>query len=318
MDKVAILFITYRRWETALSVFESIKKYRPKKLYFSSNAPNGEGIEEKNKVEKVRGLQKLIDWDCEVKVLNQARHLRVKESITSAIDWFFENEQEGIILEDDCCPSEDFYTFAEVLLDKYRDDSSVYVVTGTNYQEGIKIGDGSYYFSKFNHVWGWATWKRAWKKNDTALKFWPKWRKTQRWKNLWPNFLDRIYWEHIFHKMYFNEINTWDYSWTASIWYNGGMTAVPNANLVKNIGFGVEATNTTDAASNLARLEYGAIEPIVHPTKMEVNQIADEHVQKNNFTPNQSLINLFIKYLIVLNCRVRLYIRNKNEFSQKN
>jgi len=281
--KSPVLFLTYRRYRTAALVFEAIREAKTPKLYFASNAPNPDNEGEDQLVEQVRNLLKLVDWPCEVYTLFHEKHLSVKYSIPTAIDWFFENEEEGIILEDDCLPHPDFFTFCDNLLTRYAQDERVWVITGDDFQDGIKRGDGSYYFSRYNDVWGWASWRRAWEKADMDIRFWPEWKSSTAWKAFWPDPVARGYWEKIFDHMYRAEIDTWDYPWTASVWYHGGLTATPNVNLVSNIGFGSDATHTVSADSPLAGMATQSLGEIRHPTVVAQDADADRYVFDHAF-----------------------------------
>lgn len=274
----SILFIVFNRPQTTKRVFDSIKKIRPKKLYISSDGPriNKEG--ERRKVELVRKIVTKIDWDCEVFTLFREENVGCKIAVSSAIDWFFSNEEMGIILEDDCLPHIDFYNFCNVLLNKYRNQNDIMSITGNNFQNNIVRGSASFYFSKYNHVWGWATWKRAWSKFNLNITFWPTWKKSEQWQNFITDKVERKYWEEIFDNTYNNKIDTWDYSWTASVWFNHGLTVTPNKNLVSNIGFGDDATHTTSTNNKFSNMATQSLGKITYPNEIKVDYNADKYV----------------------------------------
>jgi hypothetical protein len=281
--KTPILFLTYKRFYTAEVVFNAIRKAQPAKLYFASNAPNLVHGHEISKVAKVRSLIDRVDWPCEVKIRFLEEHLPVKQSVSSSLDWFFEHEEQGIILEDDCLPHPDFFPFSETLLNQYATNDRVWVITGNNFQNGIQRGYGSYYFSRYNHVWGWASWRRAWQHYDGDLSFWPNWKRTEAWISEFSDRVERRYWEKIFDRMYTQQIDTWDYPWSASVWYHGGLTATPNVNLVSNIGFGLDSTHTASADSPLAGMVTSAIGELTHPTAITRDQTADRYAFDHAF-----------------------------------
>lgn len=274
----SVLFIVFNRPETTKLVFESIKRMRPQKLYISSDGPriNREG--EKLKVDLVRNLVTNIDWDCEVFTLFREENIGCKLAVSSAINWFFSHEEKGIILEDDCLPNLDFFNFCSRMLTAYENESKVMMITGNNFQNGQKRGDASYYFSKYNHIWGWATWRRAWEKYDLDISFWPKYKLSKSWVDLFPNKVERKYWEAIFNRTYNKEIDTWDYSWAASIWYNNGVTLTPNVNLISNIGFNRDATHTTSTNNKLANLPTVEIGEIKLVTDLRLYEEADKYI----------------------------------------
>ena len=281
--QTAVLFLVFNRPDTTARVFEAIRQAKPPRLYVASDGPR-EGREgEVDRVSHVRSIATAVDWPCEVKTLFRATNLGCKYAVSVAITWFFEQEERGIILEDDCLPHPDFFSFCETLLKRYDDDGRVSVITGTNFQNGIQRGDGSYYFSRYNHVWGWASWRRAWQYYDRDLSFWPEWRRSESLLTDFPDSVERRYWEKIFDRMHAQQIDTWDYQWTASVWYHGGLTATPNVNLVSNIGFGEDSTHTKSADSPLAGMETSAIGNLTHPSIVACDQVADRYVFDQNF-----------------------------------
>ena len=234
-----ILFLTYKRFNTAKRVFNEIKKIKPKKLYFASNIPQRANIEEMKLVNRVRYLIEEINWECNVIKIFHKKHLPVSKSIPKSISTFFKFENEGIILEDDCLPSGDFFKFCQIMLKKYKNEN-INVICGSRF---VKPRDNDIYFSKYNHAWGWATWKTSWKKFDPEIKFWKKFKKSTKWTSQ-SNLIEKKYWEKIFDLTFKKKINTWDYAWTACAWYNNQLSIIPPINLIKNIGFGPDATWT--------------------------------------------------------------------------
>jgi hypothetical protein len=277
-----VLFLIFNRPDTTKQVFEAIRQAKPPRLYVAADGPRASRKDEAERTEQVRKIATAVDWSCEVKTLFRKENLGCKQAVSGGIDWFFENEDQGIILEDDCLPHPDFFIFCETLLNRYASDERVWVITGDNFQDGQQRGDGSYYFSRYNHVWGWASWRRAWAKRDMAIKFWPDWKTSLGWRAWLPMRLERQYWAEIFDQMSRNEIDTWDYPWTASVWFHGGLTVTPNVNLVSNIGFGSDATHTTGNSKNSSNKTNG-IMPLRYPKNLKQSIDADYYVFKEHF-----------------------------------
>jgi len=279
--KTAVLFLVFNRPDTTRQVFEAIRRARPPRLYVAADGARDSSVGEAERVAEVRLIATKVNWPCELKVLFRDKNLGCKQAISLGIDWFFENEERGIILEDDCLPHPDFFPFCEALLERFIDDDRVSVITGDNFQNGILRGDGSYYFSRYNHVWGWASWRRAWKHYNEDLIFWPEWKGSAGWMAEFTDLVERRYWENIFDRMYGQQIDTWDYPWTASVWFHGGLTATPNVNLVSNIGFGLHSTHTTSTSSPLAKIATNVLGAITHPSAVVQDQAADRYVFNN-------------------------------------
>jgi hypothetical protein len=273
-----VLLILYKRPETTRRVFAGIREARPARLYIAGNAPASNDEQELVSVQAARAIAEEVDWPCEVKKLFRTEHLRAKESITSSISWFLREEPEGIILEDDCVVSADFFGFAAAMLERYRDDERVFQISASNFQDGNRRGDGDYYFSRYNHIWGWATWARAWRHADVDLKKLDVKRFEELARKMIPRVLPRKYWMTMFRYIRSGKIDTYDYQWMISMWLQDGMSIIPNANLVTNIGFGDAATNTTAKSNPWANM---APEPLPGPWRApsprEVNTEADRY-----------------------------------------
>ncbi|MCP4953673.1 MAG: glycosyltransferase family 2 protein [Proteobacteria bacterium] len=279
----AILFLIFNRPDTTERVFEAIRNARPTRLYVAADGPRKDrnlGIE---KVRQAREIATAVDWPCEVKTLFRKENLGCKKAVSEAITWFFENEEQGIILEDDCLPHPDFFNYCEVLLQYYVNDERVSVITGNNFQSGERRGDATYYFSKYNHCWGWATWRRAWKHYRGDLPFWPEWQVSDDWQKKLTDRVERKYWKKIFDSVRAGEIDSWAYPWTASIWFHGGLTATPNVNLVSNIGFGADSTHTASLNSPLAEMATEPLGELQHPTTVARDANADRYVFDDHF-----------------------------------
>jgi hypothetical protein len=279
----ALLFMVFNRPDTTLRVFNAIRRARPTRLYVAVDGPRPDRAGEVARVEIVRKIATAVDWPCDVKTLFRDQNLGCKRAVSGAITWFFEHEEEGIILEDDCLPNFDFFNFCENMLEYYRDDERVHVITGNNFQNGQQRGSGTYYFSKYNHCWGWATWRRSWRNYQGDLSFWPSWKQSDDWRSNCPDKVERRYWEKIFNQVHAGGIDSWAYPWTACVWKHGGLTVTPNVNLVANIGFGVDATHTTDSNVSQANLLAVALTDLIHPDSVSQDIAADRYVFEHHF-----------------------------------
>ena len=241
-----VLFMIFNRPDTTQKVFNAIRQAKPKQLFIAADGPR-EGTEgEKEKCEQARKVIEQVDWNCEVKTLFRDKNLGCKIADTFAIDWFFENVDEGIILEDDCLPSQSFFWFCQELLEYYRADTRIMMISGNNFQFGKVRGEGSYYFSKYAHLWGWATWRRAWRYYDVDMKSFEKFKIESQINNIFRIKQQQKYWTKIFQSVYDGKIDTWCYQWAYTCFINNGLCIMPNVNLVSNIGFGADSTHTKE------------------------------------------------------------------------
>jgi hypothetical protein len=281
--KTAVLFLLFNRPDTTRHVFEKIRQIKPQRLYLASDGPREGNDGDIEKITRAREIATKVDWPCEVKTLFRDKNLGCKRGVSTAITWFFEHEEQGIILEDDCVPHLDFFVFCENLLEHHAKDERVSIISGNNFQNGKWRGDTSYYFSKYNHIWGWATWRRAWNDYQGDIKFWPKWKNSKDWLSHTPDKVERRYWQKIFDYVYAGQMDSWAYPWTASIWYKGGLTATPNVNLVSNIGFGEDATHTISENDKNANVLTQEIGEIIYPKEIKQDIRADRYNFDNFF-----------------------------------
>ena len=255
---MAVLFLVFNRPETTSKVFRAIQDARPSRLYIASDGPRPDKIGETEIVYSVRDdLLKAIDWDCEVATLFRDGNLGCKNAVNGAIDWFFEHEEEGIILEDDCLPSPDFFHYCKVLLDRYRFDSRVAQICGCNMALVSDDFEYPYFFSKHGFIWGWATWRRAWIKNDFTMENYQQFKSSDVLSDIISRVPERRARYREFDAVKNNEINTWDYQWSYSRYLESMYSIVPKYNLIRNIGFGESATHTKTDDKRLSDLPLG-------------------------------------------------------------
>ncbi|MBI5403062.1 MAG: hypothetical protein HY959_06650 [Ignavibacteriae bacterium] len=270
-----ILFLIFNRPDTTAKVFERIREIKPKKLFVSADGPRTNKPGEAERCEETRRIIDGVDWECEVHRNFSSENLGCKRGVVKGITWFFENAEEGIIIEDDCILEESFFAFAEEMLARYRNDERIMHIGAANFQDGKIRGDASYYFSKLCHVWGWATWRRAWKHYDVQIKTFEKFKTENGISKILKDEKMQAHWMKLFRTVYDNALDTWDFQWVYSVWEQGGMSVIPNVNFVSNIGFGEDATHTLDSAHVLAENKTGKLEEIVHPEKMQADEEAD-------------------------------------------
>lgn len=271
-----VLFLVFNRLDTTAKVFEVIKKAKPPKLYVAADGHRKNKIGEQEKCAAVRNyVLENIDWACDVKTLFRAENMGCKNAVSSAISWFFDNEGHGIVLEDDCLPSLSFFGFCDELLAKYADNSMVMSISGYN-----ALGDTSghysesYHFSKYFHCWGWASWRRAWQGYDKKMAAWEKYSAENKLQLVQPDWAFSAYWTDIFNEVYEGKIDTWDYQMYFHVLQSEGVCCTPSKNLVTNIGFGKDATHTSD--KNLVAVPAFQLNfPLIHPANAIQNTSLD-------------------------------------------
>lgn len=314
-----ILFIIFNKREETKKVFDTIRILQPVKLFIAADGPRKDIFEENQKCEYIKNwLLDNIDWDCEVYTLFRDINLGCGLAPASAISWFFEHVEEGIILEDDCVPHTDFFYYCEELLSKYRYDNKIGVIGGNNFQEGVNfVGKDSYYFSNYSFTWGWATWRRVWVDYQFNLEKLNRQMMFRRIDKTFKTKQEKIYWKGIFDDLVVLNTSAWDYQLWFHIWLNGMISIVPVLNLVTNIGFGENATHTTDKNSIQAFLKSKALLPLIHPSKIVTNYKADLSYFENVWCPKQKFNTLKWIYSLLPQIFITVYRNIKNKLISK-
>jgi hypothetical protein len=270
-----VAFFIFNRPALTERVFAAIAQTRPARLLIVSDGARTERWGEADHVTQARACVQRVDWPCEVQTNFSAVNLGCKQRIASGLDWVFGQVEEAIILEDDCLPSPAFFRFCEELLARFRHEPRIRAISGASFQPAESGPVHSYYFSKYFHCWGWATWRRAWAQYDVAMQTWPAFREAGGLELLADAPGEEAYWRRVFDSVYGGEVDTWDYQWLFANWCHGGLSVVPSVNLVSNLGFDPEATHTRDAGSRWANLPARTLGDLRHPPVLQRDRQAD-------------------------------------------
>lgn len=279
-----IAFLIFNRPETTKRVFESIRAARPARLLIVADGPRPHREGEVEKVAATRQIVSQIDWPCEVATNFSETNLGCKQRVASGLTWAFQQSESLIILEDDCVPHPSFFGYCEQLLERYADDERVMMISGDNFQPAQRTPN-SYYFSRWSHIWGWASWRRAWDHFDVEVASWPETKFDRELRSVFGCDAEYEHWCGVLDRQHAGEIDTWDFPWQYACWKQRGLTVLPETNLISNIGFGNDATHTTDSLSRLANLPTAEIGPLRHPSEVAANEEADRHTWENIFCP---------------------------------
>lgn len=299
MLKTPILFIIFNRPDTTFRVFETIKMAKPSRLYIAADGPRKTHSDDLNLCNDARKVIDLIDWSCDIYTKLSDENLGCGKSVSSAITWFFETEQEGIILEDDCLPHLDFFFYCQELLDVYRENSFIGMISGNNFQNGKSRNNFSYYFSQYGSIWGWATWKRTWEKFNLRICIESFDTVNLSISKIFSSKSEIVYWMKIASLMKNSKIDSWAYPFTFCLWINNLLSIVPNTNLVTNIGFDARGTHTKDPKNISSDIPSAPILPIIHTTLCKVDKKADRYyfqtfINSKNPISTKDLIKEFL------------------------
>jgi len=283
MLETPVAFMVFNRPQCTRRVFEAIRQARPPRLFVVGDGPRPGHPQDASRVEAVRAIvAQNIDWPCVVRTDYAEKNLGCARRISSGLNWVFAKEEEAIILEDDCLPDPSFFRFCAELLARYRDDTRVAQIAGSSFQESVREDAPSYYFSRYPHCWGWATWRRAWRLYDHSMQAWQRERRGVWLAEHITDEDERKYWRKRFDQTLRGKMDSWAYRWTAAIWREGCVGVQPYHNLVSNIGMGADATHTEGFDVGLLPASSMRF-PLVHPEGLMRDEAADDRTSRRVF-----------------------------------
>ena len=290
----------FNRPKTTQKVFEAISQAKPRRLYIVSDGPRVTRSGERSLVEECRKIVSKVDWECEVKTKYSNENLGCRQSVVGGLDWVFGQEDEAIILEDDCVPTLGFFDFCEEMLERYRNNPAVGSISGSNLEEVSSLEtELSYWFSKYPEVWGWATWKRAWNNYEVDLGVYPRAVRISIMNQIVKSSAARRYWKLKLNSVASGRLDTWDYQLAFMHWKNNLLSVIPSVNLISNIGFGVDATHTVSPPPATLQLTTGQLNsPLTGPSAAEPNELYEEMVVRNRFRMGLTKWIIELVYLV--------------------
>jgi hypothetical protein len=277
-----VAFFIFNRPKTTKRVFAEIAKAKPPQLLLVADGPRTDSESDEEGCRAARAVVELVDWDCEVLTNYSELNMGCDQRVSSGLGWVFDLVEQAIILEDDCLPHPTFFPFCDELLQKYCDDERVMMISGDNFLLGKKETSDSYYCSRYPLIWGWASWRRAWKYHDVDIPRWPELRDTGWLFDIHRDAQAAKYWRDVMERVYSDGF-MWDYRWAFACWVRDGLSITPAVNLVSNIGFGPGATNTTSDSAAVANLPLQEmLFPLRHPPvvtrDLEADQLTFRHM----------------------------------------
>jgi hypothetical protein len=284
-----VVFIIFNRPEEASLVFAEIRKARPKKLFVIADGPRTP--EEQSRCDATRSIIDSIDWPCELFKNFSDFNLGCGKRISSGLDWVFSQVEEAIVLEDDCIPDQTFFPFCEEMLERYRNNTRVMHIAGTSMQEGNSRFNpkDSYYFSIIPNLWGWATWKRAWKLYDFDMKVWPKAKKEGSLIQWFANPAAYERFSGVFDRYYKHEENNWDNQWVFACALNRALCINPTLNLITNIGFNDSGTHFKGVKTPGDKMRHSITFPLLHPNIIAPDRSADSFKYRDTWGIDKKL-----------------------------
>jgi hypothetical protein len=303
-----IALFVFNRPDLTAQVYQRIRQARPRRVFVVADGPREGHPNDRKLCLMTRRIVSSPDWPCELLTNFSEENLGNGRRISSGLDWVFAQCPEAIILEDDCLPGPSFFSFCSSLLAYYRDDTRVMHISGNNYQDGVRRGNASYFFSRYSLSWGWASWARAWQHYDFSFNSWPTARDEGWLKSVLEDPMEIEYWTPIFERLYRGLIDTWDYQWLLTCWFQNGLSIQPNVNLVSNVGVGPDATNFKQPHSTIG-IPTQELRELVHPKRMNRDIEADRFTFREHIAPEPVSHFQKFKNEIALRTRMKRLVR---------
>ena len=265
-NNTPILLITFNRPNHVRRVLMEIRKQKPAELYICQDGAREDNENDRRKVQEVREVvQELVDWPCNLHTLYQEKNLGCGPGPAAGITWFFENVEQGIVMEDDCLPHPDIFGYCEELLNKYKNNPHVQFINATLYDDSWRCKD-SYGFSHYMITGAWAAWRETWQGFDINLQNMDARAFREHVWNLTDNRVEANWW---YAKVLEIQRDTkqksyWDYQMQIHLFEISAITIHPAVNLIANIGFDAEGTHTLGNDGRGNRPIYGIL-PLKHP-----------------------------------------------------
>jgi hypothetical protein len=285
--RTPVALMLFARPDTTARLLELVRAARPPLVLAVADGPRKGVPGEAGLCAETRRLVAEADWGCEVRTDFADENLGLRRRLESGLDWVFAQVEEAIVLEDDCIPDPTFFRFCDELLERFRHEPRVLSIAGGCFHPGSAHGP-SYRFSRYQHIWGWATWRRAWRHYDPLVARWPELRAGGWLEDVLADPLAVQYWTWAFEQAHRPESPAWDWAWQHAAWLAGGLCVVPTRNLVANVGFRADATNTRPERHD-ERLTPPAVPmdfPLRHPGAVVRDEEADRRVEELVFGGN--------------------------------
>ena len=282
---IPLLYLVFNRPEHTRRSFEVIRAHRPKQLFVAADGPRADVPSDRARTEEVRRIASAVDWPCAFSALFRSENLGSRRGIPLAVEWFFKSVPFGIIIEDDCLATDDFFDFCRYALHRFERNRDVASISGTNFHAAYGqqfTGTTSYYFSRYSHTWGWATWRDRWF-SLAGINFTEN--PDEHLRTCFANAqlqspISRWYWRRIFYGRVAKPVPNWDYRWLFSVWHSNKLSIIPQSNLVTNIGHDAYGTNTRDPTSPFSHLPLHALSrPYLDPLEFVRDREADDQYE---------------------------------------
>lgn len=284
-----VALLVFNRPEHTRKVFQRLREIKPKRLFIIADGPRSD--KERELCSEVRKITEEIDWDCEVERKYSEVNMGCDPCSTAGLDWILSKVDRVIFLEDDGLAHPDFFPYCSELLERYKDDERIMMISGDNFQQHNPsfACPESYYFTQIPYMHGFAVWRRSWRLYDEKMTAWPEVKRRGLLTSTFRDYAVRAHFSYKFDQYFSNKLTNWDGKWLFAFTLNRGVSICPRVNLVTNIGYGPGATNSTNADDWKANLPSGPLtRPFIHPNGIRIDEGAEAYAFAHVFGINRS------------------------------
>lgn len=321
MFATPILIINFNRPDFTRQVLTAALRQSPEHLYLFQDGPRPGNPADPARLVAVRQVidELTLNSPTQIHTLFSDQNLGCGPGPATAINWFFSQVEQGIILEDDAIPHPDFFPYAQQLLDRYRNDDSVMAIGSMNVDKH-PWGDGSYYFSMMNrNLCAWASWQRAWRHFDLRHLSVSRRALARALRRYGCGILEREYWCDRLDEIHRDGVgnSSWDMQFIISIWLHHGKGIIPNVNLTSNIGTTNDATHTFSKGNIIDNVPSHPILPLTHPTDTRVQHEADRQFHFMYFETSRGNWSRLHTARHLLNKRLKKILKHQGPWRTK-
>ncbi len=286
-EDISVLLTVFNRPDKIKAVMENLRQIKPNRLFVSADGPRPDHPQDIENCRLAREEATKVDWACDIKMRFLDGNMGCDPAVSSAIDWFFQNVEDGIILEDDCIVHPHFFQFCGELLMRYYDDQRIMQISSLS-PYPMRQHPYDYHFSrKFRCSGGWATWRRAWNLYTSDMLRYGDEDALEIVKGYYPDHSKRLqqYRKLLeFKKGKASVFSHWDFQWNLTCAAQNGLSIVPENNLMMNIGFDGDSTHTTYLNSIFEDLQVQSLRfPLRHPPFVYADSQPERSLDKKIF-----------------------------------
>jgi hypothetical protein len=292
-NSTPIVVFSYNRPESTTRLLSVIKEINPSKLFLICDGPKENNSIDNENNKRVVEIIKSFQIEGEIIYEISKKNLGLGKRIASGLDFVFSLVEDAIILEDDCIPSKSFFPFCSELLEKYKLDTRIMMISGNNYNPEYFKNTNSYIFTKYGHIWGWATWRRAWNLFDYNMTTWPEFYSKNLHKMVFKTTKEQRYFTKIFNLYYSSKKVPWGYRWFYSRISNNSLSIMPTSNLVSNIG--AIGTNSDVSKMHYFKSVNDNYQINTHPNFVFEEEAFDTYHFNNHISPRKNHFNKIVK-----------------------